>query len=332
MKALKILMVITALVVIVGLTTDTWAQCSSARLFRSSGKFGNNINIGVVGTDNTTNQIGRFWDSDNATLSNNGLAGPDFGNLCEINGADSAWWPVINTERKIDGALTNLSCVQVGCPANKMTVVVEDYAADGPPGINETAYYTGWMVDETPAGGRWYDYGNVDGITVDNSIVPMLAFPDVVITGSSRAGATIQVNYNNLDQATMVHSTDWAGGGGVFPTVDVVLEWQLVKATATSDPGRLRSNGWVTIQTTPYVPGGAPNSFVVPCASTATFEFLAIGIGFNGGAGGAIDSALVGRAIPLECDPNLAQPDLPVVSKPGATELNEKPGRSGGRR
>jgi hypothetical protein len=319
--------------VVVGLTTDAWAQCSSARIFRSSGKFGNNANIGVAGTDNTTNQIGRFWDSDNATLSNNGLAGPNFGNLCDINGANSAWWPIINTERKIDGALTNLGCVQAGCPANKMTVVVEDYAAGGPPGINDTAFYTGWMVDETPVSGRWYDYGNVDGIS-SLTIIPMLAFPDLIITGSSRAGTTIQINYNNLDQTNMMHSTDHAGGGGVYPTVDVVREWQLVKATGTSDPGRLRTNGWITLQSTPYVPGGAPDSFVVPCSSTVTDEFVAVGIGFNGGVGGSIDSALVGRAIPLECDPILAQPDGPVDvgSKPSATDLNSKPGRSGGRR
>ena len=92
--------------------------------------------------------------------------------------------------------------------------------------------------------------------------------------------------------------------------------------------------GWVTLQATPYVPGGAPDSFVVPCTSTATDEFVALGIGFNGGVAGSIDSALVGRAIPLECDPNLAQPDGPVDvgSKPAATDLNSKPGRSGGRR
>ena len=335
MKALKILMVITALVVIVGLTTDTWAQCSSARIFRSSGKFGNNLNIGIAGTDNTTNQIGRFWDSDNATLSNNGLNGPDFGNLCPINGAGSAWWLEFDADnKKISGALTNVACVQVGCPANKMTIVVEDYAAGGPPGVGASAYYAGYMVDETPAGGRWYDYGNVDGITENNASLAMLEFPNVLITGSSRNGASIQVNYNNLDQTNMVHTTDWAGGGGLFPTEAVVAEWQLVKATGTDDPGRLRSDGWVTIQTTPYVAGGAPATFMVPCSSTATDEFLAIGIGFNGGAAGSIDSALVGRAIPLECDPNLAQPDYPVEMdrKPSATQIETKPARSGGRR
>ena len=222
----------------------------------------------------------------------------------------------------------------MGCPANKMTVVVEDYAEGGPPGVGNTAYYAAYMVDETPASGRWYDYGNLDGITVNNAIIPMLAYPDAVITGSSREGTTISINYNNLDQSNMVHSTDWAGGGGVYPTSAVISEWQLVKATGTADPGRDRSQGWVTINRTPYVAGGAPASFLVPCASTATDEYLAIGIGFNGGAFGVIDSALVGAAIPLECDPNVAQPDNPVDlnKKSGPTQIDSTPRRSGGRR
>ena len=47
-----------------------------------------------------------------------------------------------------------------------------------------------------------------------------------------------------------------------------------------------------------------------------------------------IDSALVGRAIPLECDPNVAQPDTPVEldKKSRPSELSSEPRRSGGRR
>ena len=188
------------------------------------------------------------------------------------------------------------------------------------------------MVASTPAAGRVYDYGALDGLP-NNSIIPMLQFPDVVISTSSRAGANINIQYNNLDQSNMVHTTDWAGGGGVFPTTAVIAEWQLVKATGNADPGRARSLGWVTIKTTPYTPGGAPDTMLVPCSSTATDEWLAIGIGFNAGvANPPIDSALVGRAIPLECDPTLAQPEGPVdiQRKPAAQEL--QPRRTGGRR
>ena len=58
-----------------------------------------------------------------------------------------------------------------------------------------------------------------------------------------------------------------------------------------------------------------------------------MGMGFNGGAFGVIDSALVGEAVQVECDPILADPEHPVeFEKPGAVEIETKPGRSGGRR
>jgi hypothetical protein len=340
MKALKILVVLTAIVVIAGLTADVWAaNCIPGRQFRSLGKpttDTNNVRIGVDGSgaDNTTHMIGRIWDSDDANNANTGLTdlngdGTGFGTFCPVLN----FYQVAGTaDRKIDEFMGSTTCIGNGCPALNMTVLVEDYAAGGPPGVGQTAYYTAWMVKETPGAvsGRWYDFGLVDGVSGVTTI-PLLAFPDVAITGSSRAGANVSINYNNLDQTNMVHTWNI---NQVYPTNAVIKEWQLVKATGSADPGRLRSLGWVTIQSTPYVPGGAPASFVVPCSSTVTDEFVAIGIGFNGGTAGTIDSALVGRAIPLECDPNIAQPDLPVNvdRKPSATQLDGNSGRSGGRR
>jgi hypothetical protein len=336
MKAMKILVVIAAVVVIAGLTADAWAaNCIPGRQFRSVGKpttGTTNIKIGVDGiTQNTTNMIGRIWDSDDANNANTGLIGPNFGQFCPVEN----FYQVAGVDRKIDEFMGSITCPGNGCPTDKMTIVVEDYQAGAVlPGVGETAYYAGFMVtgNGASASGRWYDYGQVDGITVATTI-PMLAFPDVVITGSNRAGASITVNYNNVDQTNMIHTWD-VPGGDVYPTNAVISEWQLVKSTGSADPGCRRDLGWVTIQTTPYVPGGAPATFNVPCSSTVTDEFLAIGIGFNGGAAGVIDSALVGAAIPLECDPNIAQPDLPVNvdRKPSATQLEGKSGRSGGRR
>ena len=331
MKAFKYLVVIAALVLIGGVVADSWAQCLPGRLFRSSGKLGNNMLFDTTGADNNNNQLGRIWDYQNSLLSDSGVNTMNTG-LCPM----SDWWKVQTApaQWKLDGVQGAGLCIGagMGCPGagSGLAVVVEDYAAGGPPGVGNTAYYAAYLVDETPAAGRWYDYGNLDGSA--GGLIPMLPFPDVVITGSSRAGASISVNYQNLDQTNMVHSTDWAGGGGVFPTGTMISEWQLVKATATADPGRDRSLGWVTIASTPYVPGGAAASFVVPCSSTATDEYLAVGIGFNGGAGGVLDSQLVGKAIQLECDPNLAEPgDIELQKKPSATQLDSKP-RSGGRR
>jgi hypothetical protein len=338
MKALKILVVITALVVIAGVTADAWAQCPTARVFRSAGAVGANVRADISSVENGTNTIGRFWDTDNAAASNNGLTdvvgdGSGFGSLCAPKGATSAWWifhgSTPGTQWKIDGKLTDSGCAQLGCPATRMTVVVEDYAVSGPPGVGETAYYIGWLINETPIAARWYDYAQVDGLTTQ-AVLPMLPFPDVVITSSGRESGAVTVNFNYLDQTNNNHTWNTVAGAA-YPTADIVKEWQLVKATG-SDPGRLRSSGWITLQSVDYVPGGTPSFESVACGGTLQDEYLAVGIGFNGGSAGVIDSALVGKAISLECDPNLAEPELQIQSKPDATQSDSKRGRSSGRR
>ena len=346
MKALKILMVVAALVVIAGLTTDAWAACPSAQFFVSSGAGGKNVRVTVDGVEDAGNAIGRFWDSDNWNDGHNGVfndagsvcEGQALGCLCPPINADpaSSWWvinnPSVPGENKVAGIMTNLACVQAGCPSN-LTVVVEDYATAGPPGVGDTAYYMAMMVDETGEA-RWWDLARVDGLNLSTTF-PMLAFPDLVVTGSSRIGTTaVQIVYNNLDQTSSVHTWD-NGSGAVFPTVDVIREWQLVKYTGETDPGRARSLGWTVIQRTPYVAGGTTGTtFTVPCDNQIDDEWVAVGIGFEGGTA-VIDSALVGEAIALECNPDLANPEDVIIHtdrKPSTQELQSKPARSGGRR
>ena len=327
-------MVLVVLVVVAGAIANSWAQCLPGRLFRSSGRLGNNLDFDVTGSDNNGNQIGYFWDSDDAANSNSGFA-PDYGAHCPVN----QWWVVRTAPNlmKIDGVQGAFGCgaAGMGCPTNKMTIVVEDYADGGPPGINQDAYYAAYMVDETPASGRWYDYGNLDGIDDNNAVIPMLPFPEVAITALSIGGGFYQINYNLLDQTEMVHSTDWAAGGGMFPTTAVIREWQLVTVTAYGfpEPGRARASDWVTIQSIPYVPGGSSHTVSVPWPPVGRTTYLAIGIGFNGGAYGVIDSALVGRPTQLP-EPILADPEWPADfdHKPSSKQREPRPLRPEGRR
>ena len=336
MKPIKHLVVLVLLVVVAGAIANSWAQCTPGRLFRSSGKLGNNLDFDVTGTDNNGNQIGYFWDSDDANNSNSGFA-PDYGVRCPVN----QWWAVRTPPNlmQIDGVQGAVGCAAagMGCPTNKLTIVVEDYAEGGPPGVYQDAYYAAYMVDETPASGRWYDYGNLDGIDETNAIIPMLPFPEVVITSVSIGGGHYSIAYNLVDQTDMVHSTHWAAGGGLFPTTAIIREYQLVIASAiptgTVQPGRARSNGWVTIRTIPYVPGGTPQTVSIPYPPTGTEHYLAIGIGFNGGAYGVIDSALVGRAFILP-EPILADPEWPADfdHKPSSKQREPRSLRPEGRR
>ena len=332
MKAMKILVVITALVVVAGLTTDAWAQCSSARILQSNGQpLTNNIKFSDAGTFSDTDgpagnaRIGRFWDSDDRNNSNNGLVGPNFGSLCP----PALWWITAGVNWQVKGALTEGACAQVGCPSANLTIVLEDYATAGPPGVGDTAFYMGMKVRETPVSARWYDYGLLDGATAV-TILPMTQFPDVVITSSSRSPGAVNISYTNLDQSNNVHTWD-AAAGAVYPTADVVREWQLVKATGTTDPGRLRAPAWTTINTTTYVPGNQPDSWTVPCTDIVQDEWVAIGIGFEGGTG-VVDSALVGKAVALECNPNLAKPDNGTLEAKDPENIGTTPRRTGGRR
>ena len=117
--------------------------------------------------------------------------------------------------------------------------------------------------------------------------------------------------------------------------LEKISEWQLVLFTGNSDPGRLRSAGWNTVQTVPYTPGGMSVEFTIPCLDPVLDDWLAIGIGFNGGAYGVIDSALVGPAIEAECQNILADPQFEfeeVEPRPRPSELYGTPGRTGERR
>lgn len=325
MKALKILVVVTALVAAAGLATEAWAACSPGLLFQSVGApvpaF--NTKISVVGANAAGNEIGRIWDSLDAANSNSGLTGPNYGSTCPVGD----WWQAAGVNKKINGVQGAGTCGPAGCPSNDMTLVVEDYAEAGPPGIGDTAFYIGFRVEKTPALARKWDYGNVDGIT-ENATVPMLEFPELVITGSGRTGTTVTVNYNNMPQSGNLHSWE-ASTSSVYPDNAIITEWQLLQATG-SDPGRRRDAGWTQINETDYTPGITPDSWTVQCTNTVDDEYLAVGIGFNGGAAGIVDSALVGRAISIECNPNLADPDHGIEAKDN--ETIGKPGRVGGRR
>ena len=329
MRRSSVLALVVAVLLLAGLVTEVTAQCPTARTFRSAGRPGNAVVIDVADLDPGSNEIGRFWDSEDATISHNGLEGPDFGNLCP----PEHWWKPreLNGYWCIDGALTAAGCPQHGCPSRELTVVIEDYDQNGPPGIDGTAHYIAWKTDETPASDRWFDFGGVDGVT-ERTILPMLPFPELRITGSSRHGSIIQVSADLPDQSDHVHTWNWEQGTP-YPTSDLILEWQVLRHVGNWDPGRLRSSGWEKLSVIQYFPGGAPTEFNATCLHHLDDEFYAMGIGFNGGNGQVIDSALVGRAIYLECDPNMADPDPSeeLDRKPSATQL-KGPGRSGGRR
>jgi hypothetical protein len=314
------------------LPPDAAANCGINKFFRSGGSDSTeNVRIspGYPGQA-PGNEIGRWWDSSDTALSSN--FGPNDG-TCPSGG----WWSALmNGNLQIDGILDGPGCVgYAGCPGQEMTVVVEDYGPPGPPGVDDTAFYVGFRVDDTPANLRRYDYGRTDNGEPGNSTFPFLEFPFLNVTGSSSDAGSVTINYTLADQAAHVHT---ATGAGDMPlsTDSVVAEWHVLIYEGTEDPGRDRNAGWALEQRIAYVPGGGSGTLSVPWLNPPNATWLAVGIGFDGGASGIVDSALVGRAVVIE--PNiLADPDLPLSdrfepSDPRTQGPPSRPRSAGGRR
>lgn len=324
MKSLKIFVGVAAVAVLaVALAPVAEAQCPSARIFASvGGMMETNLRVQPTApVDTNGNEVGRFWDSGGSNLSNN------FGGSCP----SSIWWGYNAAGNgQIDGALTEGACAQSGCPGSEMTLVVENYDAGGPPGVGGDAFFVAFRVDETPGAFRWYDFGRSDGRV--GGLVPWLPFPDVQVTSSSRLpNDDVEISATLVDVAGNTHGA--IGATDMQPAASAMVnEYQLLRATGMTDPGRSRTL-WTPIATFPYNDSGATvGPLTIPCDDTVNDTWLAVGIGFNGGSAGNVDSELVGRAIQVECNPTLADPNGIQTLQPKRPSTIQKDSSSGGRR
>lgn len=332
-----------AAAITVGGTPAANAQCPvGARTFASIGPGISSVRIlpgesrgGVTASVGT--EIGRFWQSSDSTKGNNFIPGdPDFrmkpdGCPTQANGqAGGGWWQLAETtKRGINGAIATGGCIPNTCPEGNLTVVVEDYGTSGPPGINEHAHFIAFQVDETPQDFRYWDLARVAPPDTD---LLFIAFPVPSITSSFKQGTDRVVT---MDLTNVTFHSHGATAAGPLPATEIIASYDLMLHTGDTDPGRLRSADncaapnpggrcWTLIDQIPFL-GGSPHgvSAVVPCGSVTKDSFIAVGISFKGGVGPNVPSALVGRAVQIECDPNLADPVLP---KPRPSiRLDERP-------
>lgn len=299
------------------------AQCATAESFASIGGMCGGyciyVNVAATVAQNTTNQIGRFWDSADST-KNNGVGGA----LCPA----ALWWKFSNFpgpagSRGINGSISSTGCGMTACPAlpGELTLLVEDWGPTGPLGSGDTAYFIVWRVDTDPTNPfRLYNYARTNNL--NQGTYPFLEFPKVDVTASARVGMQVIITANFVDIAPNHHAVRLPGNTPI-PPQETIVSLDLMKATGLADPGRWRS-AWTQIATIPY--SGAVSQYVasVTCHDEVNDDWLAVGVTFDGGAGPDVPSALVGRAIALECDPNLADPQLhtplrahpPVPRKP----------------
>lgn len=322
--------------VLVFATPSAFAQCGAGvRSFATIGGGSSTSKVRVLpgtsrggATGTLGSEIGRFWQSGDSTMGHNFIPGDTDAKMNPVgcptvgNGqAGGGWWQISQTtKRGIQGAIGGVGCLASTCPVGDLTVVVEDYGAAGAPGVNGTAHFIAFRVDETPADVRYWDLAKVAPPETD---LLFIEFPVPTITSSFKQGTdrVVTVNYANI--SFHAHGQTVAGP---MSSTQLISSYDLMVHTGDSDPGRLRSAAtctapnpggrcWTLIHQLPFT-GVGPSGVqaVVPCESVTKDSFIALGVSFKGGSGPNVPSALVGRAVEIECDPNLADPPKPKPS------------------
>ena len=267
------------------------------------------LRVDPAEAENLGQEIGRFWQSSNSSLGHN------FDGGCP----SSVWWlPSEPPLRGIRAFLGSPDCHASTCPFGDLTLVVEEQDAFG-----SEAYFIAFRVDETPAATRRWDYARtVAGPSP--KVAPLEKTPQpTIVDYEPHQGPNIKLTLHYPDLAAHVHAVQ-GPGDTVLPASAVISSWHLYGAV--DDLGR-EVEGWTLLDVVPYVDGGATKEIVVSCFA---HRYLALGVGFDGGAGPEVASRLVGRpqendycgnvfdtqgfVVPFDGgDPPCAPPELAVV-------------------
>lgn len=314
-----------AALTVAALAPAALAQCSPARSFASheigTGKQGyNQVRLDMAsGVHNGGQQIGTIWQSSNYALSNNGTGGCPAANWFTLNMAgDQAGIAAF-----IDGG----ACLLSGCPGpsleESLSVVIEEWGAGGPPGVGENAYFHAWQTAGTPTDPqRYYNFANA---FADNATIPYSPFPQAFVNSSARNGSNVDLSIGYADVAPNATAIG-SGQGMTLPASTIINSWDLVMHVGMSDPGRDRG-AWTTMAKIPYVDGAGAADATVSCPDTVQDVFVAVGISFDGGAAGDVESNLVGIATRIECDPAIADPTGNVNFAPVQKRRQTRPAR-----
>jgi hypothetical protein len=353
MKAMtKVLLGTLAIAIVVAVSVPVAeAQCATgARAFATvaGGSGTNKMRVNPAGTNGVLGQeFGRFWQCNDSSSGNNFVAGDPAKRMAAAGcippavccatqdpvQAGGGWWQVANTtERGIEGFISGLGCGASTCPVGDLCLVVEDWGPGGPPGVGATAFFVGWRTNETPPAIRYWDYSKQCGAQDTGAVcvVPFVEFPIPFITSATKVGADRAIQYDsNTDPSVNVYvHTPNAG-----PASALLHSYDLMIHNGPSDPGRDRNAAcpgepggkcWNLLQSILYADAAIDGASInVPCDNTIDDAYIAFGMTFDGGPpGGPVPSQMVGKAIQVECDPNIADPKL----KPSKTiRVDERP-------
>jgi hypothetical protein len=275
--------------------------------------------------------VGRLWQCDDSTKGNNFNADP--GKTMAAPGCNiptevccatqdplmggGGWWQTTQTvNRAVNGAISGPGCNLSSCPLGDECFAVEDYDVNGPPGVGGTAYLIGWRVPETPGNTRYWDlalFCGAQGSGADCT-VPLEEFPVPKVLSSGKSGTDRALTMDSdADPAGNVY----IGIDGQGPGSGLIVSYDLMVHHGAGDPGRDRNDVscggpcWSLLASIPYndtatLGAGIP----VPCPNPAEDAWISFGVTFEPD----VPSQRVGRAIQIECDPNLVDPPKPRPS------------------
>lgn len=346
--------------------TSGGATTSKVR-FNPAGTFGAanpGSEIGRIWESTNSNNGNNWCVGGGATCDANRLPLPE-GVGCPSNDSTAPWWRVVQTtNRDIQGNIATGDCVLNTCPDLDLTFLVEDFgAAPGPPGVGGTAYFTVLRTNRDAAGGcgaRQWDIAKAGGAVACTStnntfLHQMLEHPTLKVVSSNKTSNDVNVSTNYGRPATGgsiandVGENAFVNNGSTTADTAAIAFIDILAHAGPADPGRGRyatcggspctnqgTSGnccWTPIRQISYTGGPITNDqFTIDCGDRTEDIWVSAGITFQGGGAALnVQSALVGQAILVQCDPATADPEPKI--RPGAGQRRtERPTRSGGSR
>jgi hypothetical protein len=120
------------------------------------------------------------------------------------------------------------------------------------------------------------------------------------------SGPPPNTNLTNLYRDVVIN---FHGAGPLGNAATMISSFDVFWAHGPLQPGRPRNDpGWTFLQSVPYNGGATPDTIIgVPCPTTTDDTFVAVGLTYDG----AVPSFYLGAATTVECDPSIADPDVP---------------------
>lgn len=304
------------------------AQCGTPETFGTQIGLGGLTPIQLPAGVSNAQVLGRMWDSNNSAQCNNFAA---YQTTCGFGGYSLPSPPAPPGFTVVNGGIGATTCTYPGtncigpagpCGGELILLMEAEHSggADASFGLLRKDKNAGDPVN--------FDMTQlappITSTNQDTLVTQFQPFPRPRVTSSSRSGVVVTVSWRLPNT-----EANFAGlsGGGALGGGSSIKGFDLYRAVGSDPTTRdIAAGGWSLVQSAPYNPAdGALPSFPVNCDQGGN-EFYALGMSFGDAADpGSVQSLMVGASTAVECNPNLAEPDV-KPSKP--IQQRSKPSKS----